>query len=96
MQTNTLNFETKNLEFGKFMHGSMENHRAKLENMVEAERMLSKYMNEKHNTDSWLLDTIKNILESEEIVMKDHGLKFENTKAAAKFNSKLLKKYNYD
>ena len=84
------------MEFNKCMHESMENHRATLENMIEAEKILSKYMSDKHNTDSWLLDTIKNILESEETVMQDHGLKFENPKAAAKFNSKLLKKYNYD
>ena len=78
------------------MEESMKNHREKLENMVETEQMLSKYMNEKHNTNSWLLDTIKEILASEEIEMKDHGWKFENTKAAAKFNSNLLKKYNYN
>ena len=53
-------------------------------------------MNNKHNTDSWLFDTIKSILESEETIMKDHGLQFENTKAGAKLNNKLLKNYNYN
>ena len=28
--------------------------------------------------------------------MKDHGLMFENTKSAAKYNSNLLKKYGYN
>ena len=38
MQTNTLNLETKNMEFNKCMHESMKNHRATLENLIEAEK----------------------------------------------------------
>ena len=78
------------------MQQSIQGQREKRENMVETEKILSKYMNKKNNTNSWLLDTIKEILESEDIPMKDHGLMFENTKSAAKYNSNLLKKYGYN
>ena len=53
-------------------------------------------MNKLHKSDSWLLDTIRDIFASEETEMRDHGLDFENMKKAAKHNSKLLRKYDFD
>ena len=88
--------EKEHLNFEHEMDDSLEKHRDKIIDLVRAEKMLSKFMNESTKSYSWLLKTIQEILHSEETVMQDHGLQFENTKTAAKHNSKLLEKYNYN
>lgn len=45
---------------------------------------------------SWLVHTVRDICSTEEPPMMNHGFKFECTRSAAKFNHKLLKKFNYN
>ena len=48
-----------------------------------------------HNR-SWLMSTIQTIITSADWVMSPHKYKFENTRDAAKYNTKLIKKQIYD
>ena len=98
---NKLNFtlEDENnthLLIDETMYGTMEEHRDKIMDVMKAEKMMSGFMNNTIKSDYWLLDTIREILDSDEVEMQDHGLLFENTKTAAKHNSKLLKSYDYN
>ena len=45
---------------------------------------------------SWLMTTIQTIITSANRVMLPHKYKFENTREAAKYNTKLIKKQRYD
>ena len=45
---------------------------------------------------SWLMTTIQTIITSADRVMLPHKYKFENTREAAKYNIKLIKKQRYD
>ena len=53
-------------------------------------------MNKSSQSNSWLLKTIREILNSDNDTIQDHGLHFANIKAAAKHNYSLLKQYGYD
>ena len=74
----------------------------KIRAMEKAEKILSKYKNAIHdkiNVESgmsWLVFTITRIISTPDKLMKRQHYKFENSREAAKFNTKLLKKSRYD
>ena len=74
----------------------------KVQAMEKASKIMSKYKNNLHNNahphsqDSWLVHTIKKLLKSPNKSIKPHKYRFENTRDAAKFNTKLLKRHKYD
>ena len=78
------------------------NERVSDEKKSQAREKASKIMGksniiEKGNKkDSWLVKAIKGIISSTDKVINKHKYKFENSRDAAKFNTKLLKKYQYD
>jgi len=66
--------------------------------MEEGAKTLSKSFNDNspHPTLSWLMQQIQLVLDSHENPPSMHRFMFENTSKAAKFNSKLIKNYDYD
>ena len=74
----------------------------KVQAMEKASEIMRKYKNKSHfNThprskDSWLIHKIKRIVQSPNRMINPHKYKFENSREAAKFNTKLLKKHKYD
>ena len=64
--------------------------------MSQAQTILSKYHNLSSPTsESWLIHTVRSICENPVTPLKPHGFKFECTRAAAKYNHKLLKQHKY-
>ena len=76
--------------------------KSKIEAMEKATNIMSKYKNDCHisnnpkSKDSWLIHTIKSIINSTDKVISPHKYKFENTRDAAKFNAAILKRNKYD
>ena len=74
----------------------------KVQAMEQASKIMSKYQNNlhisvhPHSQDSWLVHTIKQLLKSPNKNIKPHKYRFENTRDAAKHNTKLLKRHKYD
>ena len=74
----------------------------KIKAMEKAERILSKYkinLNCKTNPNSktsWLMHTISQIIDTADKVMQPHTYKFENTREAVNWNTKILKRDRYD
>ena len=70
--------------------------------MEEANKNLSKCKNDLHtkknprSQDSWLMHTIKKVIKSTDRVINPHKYKFQNSRDAAKFNTKILKRHKYD
>ena len=70
--------------------------------MEEANNILSKRKNDLHaknnpqSQDSWLMHTIKKVIKSTDRVINPHKYKFQNSRDAAKFNTKILKRHKYD
>jgi hypothetical protein len=69
----------------------------KVEAMLKAERILGKYKNTEHlkknprSKVSWLVHAVNEVINSPVKQMKQHKLKFENTRRAAEYNAKILK-----
>ena len=74
----------------------------KIKAMKKANRIMSRLNNNIHiktnpgSRESWLMATIKTIINNTDRVILPHKYKFENTRDAAKYNTKLLKKNTYD
>ena len=70
--------------------------------MKKATEIMSKFKTIKHvqsnptSKDAWLIATIKSIIITSDKIILPHKYKFENTKDAAKHNTKLLKKDKYN
>ena len=62
--------------------------------MCSARDLISKYKNNGHHNESWLVDTIRSICNVQEQPLQPHAFQFECTRKAAKHNHKLLKKSN--
>ena len=74
----------------------------KVQAMEQASKIMSKYQNNlhiavhPHSQDSWLVHTIKKLLRSPNKSITPHKYRFENTRDAEKFNTKILKRHKYD
>ena len=75
---------------------TLENHARLLQAITEAKENMRKYLNTSCNEKSWLVKSIREMCTSNEPPLADHGIKFEATRKAAKFNHRLLKKYKYN
>ena len=70
--------------------------------MEKANKIMGKLQNDKHriahprSRDSWLMAAIKTIINSTDKIILPHKYRFENTREAAKHNTKLLKNSRYD
>ena len=70
----------------------------KLAAMEKANSLICKYKDNQYmktnpnSPRSWLMGTIKNIIESTDKIMLPHKYNFMNNREAAKYNTKLLKK----
>ena len=74
----------------------------KMKAMEKANKIIGKYKNNEYkianpnSPRSWLMGTIKKIIDSTDRVMLPHKYIFENNREAAKLNTKLLKRDKYD
>jgi len=66
--------------------------------MEQAAKALGKLFNDKNdvNNESWLVTKLRWILASTEKAPARHKFRFENTRNAAKSNTKIIKKFKYD
>ena len=70
--------------------------------MEKANNLIRKYKDNQYiktnpnSPQSWLMGTIKTIIESTDKIMLPHKYNFMNNREAAKFNTKLLKRERYD
>ena len=66
--------------------------------MEKATKILSKSFDETINSNdsSWLILEIKQIFALEEVIPKPHKFAFSNDRNAAKINTKIIKKYEFD
>ena len=68
----------------------------------KAKDILRKYKNTQHKLShpkskkSWLVHTISNIIRQSDRNINPHKFQFTNTRDAAKFNTRILKRYKYD
>ena len=69
----------------------------KLKAMEAASKTMSEYLREKENlAQPFILHHITTLCGSKEATPKKHAFKFQNTRDAAKFNTKLIKHTDYD
>jgi len=65
--------------------------------MEEASKTMSEYLQQKENLQKpWLLHHLATLCASKEDTPKQHRFQFENSRKAAKFNTKLIKYTDYD
>ena len=73
------------------------NEKYKIQAMEQAHSILRKSIHKKENQTSlsWLLQSLTTLCSSTEVTPKKHTFQFENSRSAAKFNTKLIKLADY-